>query len=563
MKYLKHSSLLIFALIVSFQFYACSSVKTTTEPVSATQTESDSLTSKPKLVVGIIVDQMRYDYLTRFWDRYGDDGFKRLINEGYNLKNTHYNYMPTYTAPGHTSVYTGTTPRYHGIIGNAFYDKELGKSIVPVENDSVEPVGTTSDAGKRSPKYLLASTIGDQNRLATQFEGKTIGVSLKDRGAILPAGRGANAAYWFSGDKEEGKFISSTYYMDNLPKWVENFNASGKVDEYLTTWNTLYPIETYTESGPDSTNYEGNLNGVSTFPYDLKKLKEEKYGYELLFTTPFGNALTTDFALATIDGEDLGKDDITDVLAISYSSTDYVGHRYGVNSKEAQDTYLRLDKEIARLLKNLDEKVGKGNYTLFLTADHAGGHVPKYLQSKKIAAGYFSTKELRKDLKAYTKKEYNTDDLIASVSNYQVFFNYDKLKENGIDRVKFEREIQNYLMQYSKVAQAYTRTMLESSSFDGMISSRVKKGFNPKRSGDVAYVLEPAVISYPQYGSTHGSPYSYDTHVPLLFYGNGIKHGESVNLIDITDIAPTISALLDISFPNAAIGKVINEVLEK
>src|SRR5690625_2936091 len=473
------------ALLFSFLFIACATHSSGPAKVSVEKT-SDSLSihARPKLVVGIVVDQLRYDYLNRFWDKYSEDGFKRLIRGGYNFKNAHYNYMPTYTAPGHASIFTGTTPRFHGIIGNSFCDKNLGKSVVPVENDSVQPLGTKADAGKRSPKYLLATTFGDENRLATQFRGKTIGIALKDRGAVLPAGHAANAAYWFYGDDDEGNFISSSYYNDELPNWVENFNNSGKIDSYIDTWETLYPISTYIESGPDDSEFEGDLAGQKTFPYDLEALKDDKYGYGILAYTPFGNSIVTDFSLAAIDGEQLGEDQYTDVLAISYSSPDYIGHKFGVNAKETQDNYLRLDQEIARLLKRLDEKVGKGNYTVFLTADHAGVHVPSYLQSKNISGGYFSNKELRAALRTYTEEKYQSDSIIAAVSNFQVFFNYEELKRKDINRKELEDDLYNFLLEYPKIAKVYTRHMLENSSFTDMIGERVKDGFNAKRSGD-------------------------------------------------------------------------------
>lgn len=554
--------ILISILLGQLLLTSCMAQEHEVERISnAKEKESAEIYTKPKLVVGIVVDQMRYDYLTRFWDRYGEDGFKRMITEGYNLRNAHYNYMPTFTAPGHASIYTGTTPRNHGVIGNSFYDRASGKNVVPVNNDAVSSLGTEGDAGKRSPKYLLASTFGDENRLATQFKGKTIGVALKDRGAVLPVGHSGNAAYWFHGENE-GNFISSSFYNEELPNWVINFNNSDKVDSYFGPWETLYPISTYTESGPDNTDFEGDLNGQKTFPYDLKKLKEEKYGYDVLAYTPFGNSIITDFALAAIDGEQLGVDQYTDVLTVSYSSPDYIGHKFGVNAKETQDNYLRLDKEIARLLKGLDQKVGEGNYTIFLTADHAGVHVPSYLQSKNLPGGYFDRKELKADLREYTKEKYQSDSIIAALSNFQVFFNYEELKRKNINRKELEEDIYSFLLDYPKIAKVYTRNMLETTSFTDMIGKRVKDGFNAKRSGDVTYVLEPSVISYPKYGSTHGSPYSYDTHVPMIFYGKGINKGQSSKYAEIIDIAPTISSLLGISFPSAATGEVLYEVID-
>lgn len=552
-----------FAVLALFVFIHCKGYGNLPNQPKKTKTDSTAVYSKPKLVVGIVVDQMRHDYLTRFWDRFEDDGFKRLINDGYFLKNNHYNYVPTYTAPGHTSIYTGTTPRHHGIISNDWYDKTIDESVYCAQDDSISPVGTDSDAGKMSPNRILATTVTDQNRLATQFRGKTIGVALKDRGAIMPAGHSANAAYWYRG-KNEGNFISSSYYMDELPDWVKAFNSLEKPQDYLKSWETLHPISSYTESGTDENDFEQGYKGkeTATFPYDLEGLMEKNDSLDLIYSTPYGNNLTTDFALAAIDGEDLGKDEITDFLTISYSSPDYIGHNFGVNSKEVQDNYLRLDQDIARLLKELDEKIGEGNYTIFLTADHAGVNVPSYLKSKKIKADYFDTEKLNDKLKNLVKEEFGSADLIKNISNRQIFFDYEVLKEEQIDNDELAKTLQHFLTNYPKIAQAYTRSMIEGSSFDGMIARRVRKGFNPKRSGDVAYELNPATISYPKQGSTHGSAYKYDTHVPLIFYGQGINNGQTSKPTEIVDIAPTISALLGIAFPNAATGQVLTDVIE-
>lgn len=557
---------LVFILFVVFLTTQCKTPLQDIKDVNTSeklQIDSISIYTKPKLVVGIVVDQMRYDYLTRFWERFGSDGFKRLISEGYFLKNNHFNYVPTYTAPGHTSIYTGTSPRFNGIISNHWYDKKQDEYIYCVSDDSVKSIGTPTDAGKMSPKRLLATTICDQNRLATQFRGKTIGIALKDRAAILPAGRSANAAYWFDGG-DEGHFISSSFYMNSLPKWVKDFNSSGKAETYIKPWNTLYPISTYTESGADLNHFEGKFKGkeTATFPYDLKKISQTAYGFGILKRVPYGDNLTTDFAIAAIDGEHLGQDQITDFLTISYSSTDYIGHKFGVNSKEIEDTYLRLDLQIARLLHQLDQKVGEGNYTVFLTADHGGVNVPAYLQSKKISAGYFSTSKLRKKIKDYVGEHYGTANLIKSISNNQIFFDYDALHNKNIKPKNFGKVLQHYLQNYPKIAQVYTREMIEGSDFTGKVSNRIKNGFNPKRSGDIAYILEPGFISYTHTGSTHGSPYNYDTHIPLIFYGKGIKKGQTTKKSETIDIAPTISALLGISFPNAATGKVLSDVID-
>ena len=519
----------------------------------------------PKLVVGVVVDQMRYDYLTRFWDQYGEKGFKRMIAEGYNFKNNHFNYIPTYTAPGHTSVFTGTTPKYHGIISNSWYDKFAKQYVYCVADDEVQPVGTLNSAGKMSPNRMLATTISDENRLFTQMRGKTIGIALKDRGAILPAGHTANGAYWFHG-QDEGNWITSNFYMEELPKWVTDFNISGKKLDYMKTWEPLRNIKTYAESGIDENLFETGFKGKSaaTFPYDLENLSKENGGYDILKVTPFGNSLTADFAIAAIDGESLGKDEFTDFLSVSFSSTDYIGHNFGVNSKEVEDAYLRLDQDLARLLDALDEKVGKGNYLLFLTADHGGGDVPTYLTSVKIPSGYFDDVQFEDDLKSFLKEKYKREDLLESVSNNQVFFDYRVVQEAEIVREELEKSIAHYILQYPKVSNVYTRHQLESGEFKNGTAGLIQNGFNQKRSGDVVYVLDQAVISYTTTtGSTHGSGFSYDTHAPLIFFGKNIPHGETAERSEIVDVAPTISVLLGISFPNSSTGNPLEAILEK
>lgn len=522
-----------------------------------------SQTDNPKLVVGIVVDQMRYDYLTRFYDKYGEGGFKRMINEGFNCKNNHYNYIPTYTGPGHASIFTGTTPKYHGVISNNWYNKESKSVVYCTGDDSVESVGTSSKAGQMSPHQMLTTTFSDENRLFTQMKGKTIGVALKDRGAILPAGHAANAAYWFHGN-EEGHFITSSFYMENLPEWASDFNASDSAESYLKVWDTFYDISSYTESGSDNTDFEAGFEGKEkpTFPYDLNALKGENRYFDILKATPFGNSLTTDFAIAAIKGEQLGQDSITDVLTISYSSTDYVGHNFGVNSKEIEDTYIRLDKDLERLFQFLDMNIGVGEYTLFLTSDHGAVEVPSYLQSLKIPAGYVNNNERKEKFQTFLNSTFGTTDIVENVTNDQIFINYSKVKELGLNLSEVRKVIANEQILYENVAKTYTADVMNSASFNTGIEALLQNGFNQKRSGDVIVVNDVAHIVYGKTGSTHGSGLNYDTHVPLLFFGKGIKHGETLQRTYITDIAPTISALLGISFPNASIGQPLEFVME-
>jgi len=520
--------------------------------------------SKPKLVIGIVVDQMRYDYLTRFYNKYGEGGFKRLITQGFNCKNNHFNYVPTYTGPGHASIYSGTTPKMHGIISNNWYDKVSDSYVYCAGDTTVQSVGTSHKAGQMSPHRLKTTSFADENRLFTQMKGKTIGISVKDRGAILPAGHTANAAYWFHG-ADQGRFISSTYYLEALPSWVNDFNNKAVAESYLKEWNTLYDINTYTESGSDLNTFEGGFKGkeTATFPYDLKALSKDNRGYDIIKATPYGNSIVADFAIAAITGEQLGQDDFTDVLTVSFSSTDYVGHNFGVNSKEVQDTYLRLDKDIERLLTALDDKVGQGNYTLFLSSDHGAVEVPSYLQSVKIPAGYFDTDGFKNRLNETMIFNHKAEKLIKNISNNQVFLDRKVIKDYGLNLAQVQQEIVNTIIDYPSINKAYTATSMSNTEFSNGIESLLQKGYNQKRSGDVLFVLDPAVISYSKTGSTHGSALNYDTHVPLLFYGNGIQKGSTLQHTTIPDIAPTMSALLGISFPNGATGKPLEFVIQK
>ncbi|SHH25685.1 alkaline phosphatase PafA [Winogradskyella jejuensis] len=520
-------------------------------------------TTNPKLIVGIVVDQMRYDYLTRFQSKFGKGGFIRMINEGFNCKNNHFNYVPTYTGPGHASVFTGTTPKYHGIISNNWYDKEQKKIVYCAGDDGVESIGTENKAGQMSPHRMLTTTFADENRLFTQMRGKTIGVAIKDRGAILPAGHTADGAYWFHG-KDEGLWITSSFYRTNLPNWVNEFNNSDAAESYLKTWDTYYNIDSYTESGSDDNNFEAGFKGKekATFPYDLAKLKDENGGFDILKATAYGNSLTTDFAIAAVKGENLGLDEVTDVLTLSFSSTDYVGHNFGVNSKEIEDTYIRLDKDLERFFQFLDAQVGEGEYTVFLTADHGAVNVPAYLQSVKIPAGYLDFNSRKEKFVAFLEEKYGTKDVVENVSNNQIFFNKEKIKELNLNLHELEQDLVDEQISYPNIAKVYTATTMNSTNFTTGIEALLQNGFNQKRSGDVIVVDDIAHIPYGRTGSTHGSGLNFDTHVPLIFFGKGIKQGETLQKTVIPDIAPTISALLGISFPNGATGLPLGFVMD-
>ncbi|PCJ82525.1 MAG: alkaline phosphatase [Bacteroidetes bacterium] len=516
----------------------------------------------PKLVVGIVVDQMRYDYLTRFWNHYGEGGFKRLVEEGFNCKNNHFNYAPTSTGPGHTSVYTGTTPSTHGIIGNNWYDKEIDENVYCASDDNYTSVGTATDAGKMSPHRMTVTTITDQLRLHTQMRGKTIAIALKDRGAVLPGGHTANAAYWFYGN-DEGNWITSSYYMNDLPQWVNDFNANRSVDGYKKPWTTYKDIHTFVESGPDDNVYEGLFDEeiAPTFPHDLPSLWDANGGYELLKATSYGNSITTDFALAALKYENLGMDAITDFLAVSFSSTDYVGHKYGVNSKEVQDAYLRLDRDLERFFNALDAQVGVGEFTVFLTADHGAIHVPAYLKANKIPAGYLELDDVKIEFAEFLKYTYGTTDIVKNMSSGQLYLDHKIINNLDLNLQQVQEALAKELLRYSHVDRVYTAQQMWQNQYTKGIPYILQNGYNQKRSGDVLIVVKPGHISYSRTGSTHGSAQIYDTHVPLLFFGKGIKKGSTAVRTEIPDIAPTIAVLLGISFPNGTTGTPIVEVL--
>ena len=519
---------------------------------------------KPTLVVGIVVDQMRFDYLTKYADRYSEQGFKKLLNKGFSLTNAHFNHLGTYTAVGHASAYTGTTPSDHGIIGNNWYDKYLKKSIYCVDDSNYNSIGTLGKSGEKSPKRLITTTITDQVRLGQNMRGKSIGIAIKDRSSVLPAGHTATGAYWYEG-KDENKWITSSYYVDKLPKWVIDFNSTSKADEYLSKpWNTLYPIESYVQSLEDDNPYEGTFKGETSpiFPHDLPTLREKNENFDIIKDTPFGNDLTLDFAKAAIKGERLGKNNAIDFLALSFSSTDYVGHQYGTDAIEIEDTYLRLDQNIADLFAFLDQEVGVGKYTVFLTADHGASQVPSYLQSLKIPAPYFKSKKFKKYLSEISMKNFGDRYLVENISNFQLFLNKTKITQLKLNVENVADVFAKEALLFDGIYKTITSKTLQTSEFTSGILEKVQHGYNQKLSGDVIVIPTPGTISRGKTGTTHGSAYSYDTHVPILFYGAGIKNGLSHKDYNVRDIAPTIATLLGVEFTNGNTGKVIEEALK-
>lgn len=523
---------------------------------------------KPKLVVGIVVDQMCYEYLYRYQAKFSGNGFVKLMKNGTHCRNTQYNYVPTFTGPGHASVYTGTTPSNHGIVANEWFHRSLGKEVNCVEDTTVIPVGSDYKGGKRSPANLKANTITDQLKM-TYADSKVIAVSIKDRSAILPGGHLSDGSYWF--DYSTGGFLTSSYFKKELPAWVADFNAQKKPDHYLTqTWNTLLPIEQYTESGPDDTPYEHLLAGKTApvFPYDLKAMSGDKPNYDLFAYTPFANTYLADFAMAALKQEKLGKGKASDFLCISFSTPDILGHAFGPYSVEIEDLYLRLDLEIAKILKTLETEIGKDNFVFFLTADHAVVPVPQYLTDRKLPGGYLFAAPFVQSLKEKVTAKFGAD-FIAAEENNNVYFDRNIIREKGINLHEAQDFVKEEVRLWTGVKRVYSAYELESAGADDEWKDMVRRGYRYEESGDVLFLLEPGYL--PKYsssekahrGTSHGSAFNYDTHVPLIWYGGGIPKQEIIRRVNITDITATLVPILQLQKPNATTGEPILEIFQK
>lgn len=517
---------------------------------------------KPKLIVGIIVEQMRQDYINKYWDKFGDGGFKRLLNEGTYCKNANFNYLFTQTSPGVATIATGTTPSYHGIVAEEWYARLKDKVINSVADDKEKTVGGSYDAGRMSPRQLLTSTIGDEIKLASFNKSKVIGISLQGKAAILSTGLTANAAYWF--DDESGNWVTSSFYQSDLPAQVKAFNDKKFQDLYMSrTWETKFPLTDYTNRClPDDNKYETGIEGRKTFPYNLAQMglvldNKNKKKYGLLKYTPFGNTYTKDFAISTIVNDSLGKDDNTDVLMVTFSATEFIGQNFGPESIELMDAFIRLDEDLAHFLSFLDQELGKQNVMVFLTSDHGVAQNPEYLADKGIPVGYFSQNSALSLLKSYLNAVYGRGDWIKMYYAQQLYLNRDLIEDSKYNLADVQQKVAQFMLQMTGVANTITATTLQTAYFPDGVFSKIQRSFNQKRSGDVLINLDPGWIEKNGTTTTHNSAYSYDTHVPLVWYGWKVKRSTIFEPVDMVDIAPTISYFLNIASPNATVGKPI------
>ena len=534
--------------------------------LAACHPKKNTSVKRPKLMVGIVVDQMRWDYLYRYIDRYGEGGFKRLLKQGFSCDNTLINYLPAFTAVGHSCIFTGSVPAFSGIAGNDWIEQSTGQRMYCTDDSTVKGVGAQdpeSKEGKMSPRNMLVSSVTDELMLANNFKSKVVGVSLKDRAAILPTGHTATGAFWL--EDSTGHMITSNYYMNKLPAWVDSFNHKEAVREYMKKpWTTLYNKNSYGESDTDDQAYEGKFKGDSTtaFPHNLdSSYKVSKASFR---TTPFGNTLTLDFAKAAVDGYQLGKGEVTDFLTINCASTDYVGHQFGINSIEEEDTYLRFDQDLAAFFSFLDERIGQGNYTIFLTADHGAAHAVWFSQNHDIPADYFLPAPLTDSLNAILGKAFQTPNLVDTISNYQVTFSMKTIREKKLEFNAIKKLAIDWLRQQPGITYAIDMANVGESPVAEPVRSMVMNGYYYKRSGAIQLIPNAAWFEgRGKTGTSHGTWNPYDTHIPLIFMGWGIQAGHTNDQVYMTDIAPTVAALLHIQMPNGCVGKPIPQILRK
>ena len=527
-------------------------------------TLSEAQTSRPKLAIGIVVDQMRMEYIYRFSSGFGKNGFNRLINEGFVCYNTQINYVPTVTGPGHASIYSGTTPKYHGIAGNEWYDRNIHKTIYCASDSLAETVGNdVTSKGSYSARNILVPNLGDALKLSTAKHGLVYAISMKDRASAFPAGHAADGAFWF--DKKTGNFVSSTYYMKSLPEWLTKFNKPRKAESYLdSTWKPIAKSYPYSFPENEYLKYTHSKGLDSLSQMTLRQtLKKGENAYNPIYSSPFGNKLLTDLAIATIQSTGIGKVDYPDLLAISYSSPDVVGHTYGPQSIELNDTYIRLDRELARLFEALDANVGKGNYVIFLTADHGMTDIPGLLAENKIPGGYFSAEKILNETKSMLNNQYGENKWIERFVDGQIYLNHTLIEEKKLDLNEIQNRIAAFIRTKEGISDVFTANQITSYDFTTEIGGRVQKGFHNIRSGDVWIIALPGWMDENDgSAATHGSAFMSDTNIPLIWYGGNIPTGHSYQRYNITDIAPTVSALLHIIYPAAAIGNPIPEVLK-
>jgi predicted AlkP superfamily pyrophosphatase or phosphodiesterase len=520
---------------------------------------------KPKLVIGIVVEQLRYDQIERFRNRFVENGIRKLLNEGTFFQSASYQYMLTQSAPGHATISTGAEPSFHGITSDSWYLPLKNELIYCTKDLSVNPAGGSYESGLHSPLNLQASTFTDELKMSSGGRSKIFAVGMKENSAIFSAGHAADGAYWY--DNTTGTWMSSSYYIDTLPSWVNDFNAMKYPETYLNNpWTLSRQSQDYSDCIPDSSKYETGFNGQNYFPYDLKKISTRSKGaanrdFSILQETPFGNTYTTSFAKKVIEMEGLGKDDVTDFLAVCYTSTDYIGHRFGPSSYEMADAIMRLDKDIEDLLKYLNDNIGKRNILVYFTSAHGISEVPGILESMRVPAGYFRQDQALSLLRSYLKAVYGDGDWVKGYSEKQVFLNRTFIEDAKIPLEDIQKKVARFLIQFSGVSSAYPYSAFEANDFGNGNLKRIINNFSPQRSGDVIVTLNPGWVEKEgNYVTNHNSPYECDSHVPLIWYGWSVSRATVTRKVNMADIAATLSSLCKVPYPNACTGEPMFEL---
>ncbi len=521
---------------------------------------------KPRLVVAIIVEQLRYDQIEKYRNRFLENGIRRLINEGTSFKSANFNYLHTQSAPGHATISTGTEPAFHGITSDYWYVPLKDETIYCTYDAEVRPVGGSYEQGLHSPSQLHSSTFADELKLATKGKAKIFSAGLRESSAILSAGHSPDGVFWF--DNKSGTWMSSTWYMDQLPVWVNDLNSMKLSDSYLNgIWSLFKETEAYSGCLPDSNTFEMGFDGKNWFPYDLKKIREKSFqgnndSYSMLSETPFGNTFTKDFVIRLVKEEKLGQDDTTDYLSVCFSATDYIGHRFGPSSVEMADAIFRLDADIAALLDFLNETIGKRNILVFFTASHGISEIPSLLEQYRIPGGYFRQNQALQLLRMYLNALYGEGAWIKGYFQNQIFLNRTLIEDARLSLDEIQKRVSRFIVQHSGVASAFPMTMMESGRFPGDgLMQKVLNSYVPQRSGDVFIILNPGWVERNDNSVTgHNSPYDYDTHVPLIWYGWTVNRATVTRKVNLTDIAPTLSVMCGIPVPGAATGEPIFEL---
>ena len=522
---------------------------------------------KPKLVIGIVIEQFRNDYIDKFWDIFSDKGFRRLINEGTYCKNASYDFFFTQSAPAHATLSTGTDPRMHGIVADSWYLPLRDEIIYCTGDSEVDPVGGSFVNGLQSPANLLPSTFGDELKLSTNNRARVFGIGMKDHAAILSAGHAADCAYWY--DDKTGTWMTSTHYIDSLPSWVSEFNDMRLPDTYLSNiWEPLLPAKEYTRCLPDTNSYEAGINSRSVFPYNLKKIStstvlgvlNKKTDYSILPLVPFGNTFTNDFAIRLIDEEKLGEDDITDFLSISYTVTDNIGHMYGPSSMEMADAIVRFDRDLGHLLDYVIQKTGKKNVLIYLTSAHGVAEIPEVLNSNKIPAGHFKQNQALTLLKSYLNVLYGQGSWVKGYYEKQIYLNRTLIEDASLQLNEVQNNAARFLSQFTGVSAAVAAHVIENNDFTRGYYRKMRNSFEQTRTGDIILNLEPAWVESGKYVTNHNSVYDYDSHVPLIWYGWAINRSSITREVNMNEVAATLSSLCRIQVPNACTGNPMIEL---